>query len=174
MSERLDAEKLVEVYKARDEWEGSLIIGWLRESGIEASFQGEPAVDLDLPHMLKSTDEAFGIFVIEHDAPRAKQLVTEFINAATDESVLEETAAHKLHVDSETIGRLRGALKEERQTFDFLGWIGVVFLGAAAVLWIIWPAWLKMEAPSVVLRWVMVALLGFGAIFAGSWAGRKL
>ena len=169
-----DAEKLVEIHKARDEWEGNLIIGWLRDNGVTATFQGEPSVDLDLAHMLKSTDEAFGVFVLEHDAERGRQLVREFLGAATDEGVLEDTAAQKLRVDKATIQRLRGALTEERKTFEFLGWVGVVFLGAAAVLWVMWPAWLKHEAPSAVLRWAMVVLLALGAVFAGSWASRRL
>lgn len=170
----LDSEKLVEVHKARDEWEGSLIIGWLRDNGVQASFQGDPSVNLDMAHMLKSTNEAFGVFVLDHDAARGRQLVQEFIGAVTDDSILEETAAQHLRVDKETITRLRGALKDERQTFEFLGWVGVVFLGAAALLWIIWPPWLKIEAPSAVLRWAMVVLLAVGAVFAGRWAGRKL
>jgi hypothetical protein len=31
-SPRLDAEKLVEIHKARDEWEGNLLIGYLRDT----------------------------------------------------------------------------------------------------------------------------------------------
>src|SRR5712691_3912915 len=149
----LDSEKLVEIHKARDEWEGNFLIGYLRDNGIESTFQGDPSVDLDLAHMLKSTDDAFGVYVLEHDAVRARQLVQEFMSAVTDESMLEETAAQKLRVDKETITRLRGALIEERRTFEFLGWVGVVFLGAAALLWLIWPDWLKVEAPSALLRW---------------------
>ena len=168
-----DAENLVEIHKARDEWEGNLIIGWLRDNGLEATFQGDPSVNLDMAHMLKSTDEAFGIFVLEHEAERGRQLVHEFLTAVTDQSILEETAAQKLRVDKETITRLRGALRDERQTFEFLGWLGVVFLGAAAVLWLIWPAWLRMDAPPAVMRWTMVALLVAGAFFAGKWAGRE-
>lgn len=168
-----NAERLVEVHKARDEWQGNLIMGWLRDNGLKATFQGDPSVNLDVAHMLKSTDEAFGIYVLEHEAERGRQLVREFLTAATDESILEEHAAQTLRVDKETITRLRGALKDERQTFEFLGWLGVVFLGAAAVLWMIWPAWLKMDAPPGVMRWTMVVLLGLGALFAGKWAGRE-
>jgi hypothetical protein len=173
-SPRLDAEKLVEIHKARDEWQGNLLIGYLRDNGVEATFQGDPSVDLDLAHMLKSTDEAFGVYVIEHDAGKARQLVDEFVATATDESVLDELAAQKLRVSKETITQLRDALKDERETFEFLGWIGVVFLGAAALLWIIWPAWLKMDAPPELFRWAMALLLALGAVFAGSWASRRL
>ncbi len=86
-SSRLDAEKLVEVHKARDEWEGNLLIDFLRESGMEASFQGVPSVNLDLAHMLKSTDEAFGVYVLEHDAGKARELVKEFLAAGPDDAV---------------------------------------------------------------------------------------
>jgi hypothetical protein len=58
-------------------------------------------------------------------------------------------------------------LVEERRTFALLGWVGVIFLGAAALLWMIWPSWLKMEAPPSGFRWFMVAVLLLGAIIAG-------
>jgi hypothetical protein len=172
--EPLDAEKLVEIHKARDEWEGNLLIGFLRDNGIEASFQGEPSVDLDLGHMLKSTDEAFGVYVLEHNAGKARELVGEFLSAATDPTMLEETAAKKLRVDKETITRLRGAIREERQTFEFLGWIAVAFFGAGALLWLAWPAWLRMEPPPVLFRWAMIVLLAMGAVFAAGWSRRRL
>jgi len=171
---RQDAEKLVEIHKARDEWEGNLLMGYLRDNGVEASFQGEPSVNLDMAHMLKSTDDVFGVYVLEENGPRARELVNEFITAATDPAVLDETAAKKLHVNKEQIAQLRGAIQEERQTFEFLGWIGVVFLGSAAVLWMVWPAWLRMDTPPMLFRWTMVLILAFGAVFAGSWASRKL
>ena len=172
--QRLDAEKLVEIHKARNEWEGDLLIGFLRDNGVEATFQGEPSVNLDIAHMLKSTDEAFGVYVLEENAPRARELVHEFITSVTDPSVLEEEAAKKLRVSKETITQLRGAIRDERQTFEFLGWIGVAFLGSAAVLWMVWPAWLRMDSPPMLFRWTMVLILAFGAVFAGSWASRKL
>ncbi len=84
---RRDAEKLVEIHKARDEWEGNLLIDFLRESGMEASFQGDPSVNLDLAHMLKSTDEAFGVYVLEHHAGKARELVKEFLAASPDDAV---------------------------------------------------------------------------------------
>lgn len=82
-----DAEKLVEIHKARDEWEGNLLMGFLRDNGVEASFQGEPAVNLDVAHMLKSTDEAFGVYVLEGNAARARELVKEFLTAGPDDAV---------------------------------------------------------------------------------------
>ena len=173
-SPRLDAEKLVEIHKAHDEWEGNLLIGFLRDNDIQATFPGELAVNLDPAHMSKSADEVFGVYVLEENAARARELVHDFLTTATDETVLDEMAAHKLRVSKETITQLRGALKDERETFEFLGWIGVVFLGAAALLWVIWPEWLKMDAPPALFRWAMVLVLALGAVFAGSWASRRL
>lgn len=171
MNER---EKLVEVHKAHSEAEGLLLSGYLRDNGIEATFQGDPNVSFDMKELLQTSDETMGVFVLEHDVSRAKELSAEFVAAVTDETVLAETAAHRLRVDKETIHRLRGELKEERQTFEFLGWIGVVFLGAAALLWAIWPEWLKMEVPATPLRWAMVILLALGAVFAGNWTNKRL
>ena len=166
--------KLVEVHKARDSWEGTLLTSYLRDNGIEAAFQGDPNVSFDMTELLRNSNEAFGVFVLEPDVARAKTLITEFLTTVTDESVLAETAAQKLKIDKETIHRLRGALVEERRTFEFLGWVGVVFLGAAAALWMIWPAWLKMDVPPAIFRWLMVALLTLGAVFAGNRANRKM
>ena len=162
------------MHKARDSWEGALLTGYLRDNDIEAAFQGDPNVSFDMTELLRNSDEAFGVFVLEPDATRAQALITEFLTTATDESVLAETAAQKLQLDKETIHRLRGALVEERRTFEFLGWVGVAFLGAAALLWMIWPAWLKMDVPPAIFRWLMVALLTIGAVFAGNWANRKI
>ncbi|MCG3147489.1 MAG: hypothetical protein PCFJNLEI_00929 [Verrucomicrobiae bacterium] len=166
--------QLVEVHKARSQTEGVLLVSYLRDNGIEAAFQGDPNVSFDMKELLQTSDETMGVFVNADDAARAKELSVEFSTAVTDESVLVETAAKKLQVNQETIHRLRAELKEERRTFEFLGWIGVVFLGAAALLWAIWPAWLKMEVPALPLRLAMVFLLTLGAVFAGSWTSKRL
>ena len=165
---------LVEVHKARDTWEGTLLTSYLRDNGIQTAFQGDPNVSFDMKELLRNSDEAFGLFVLAPEATRAKELIAEFLSAATDDSVLVEAAAQKLKVDKETIHRLRGELVEERRTFEFLGWIGVAFLGAAALLWVIWPAWLKIDAPPGIFRWLMVALLTLGAVFAGNWASKRV
>ena len=165
---------LVEVHKARDTWEGTLLTGYLRDNGIEAAFQGDPNVSFDMTELLRNSDEAFGVYVLASDVGRAKELIAEFLTSATDESVLAETAAQTLRVDKEAIHRLRGALVEERRTFEFLGWLGVAFFGAATLLWIIWPAWLKMDAPPALFRWLMVLLLTLGAVFAGNWANKRV
>ena len=115
-----------------------------------------------------------GISVLERDRALAEQLLATFRTAITDDSTLAETAAQHLQLDQQTIHRLRRELIEEKRTFEMLGWIGVVFLGAAAVLWAIWPAWLKLTAPVFGLRWVVVAGLVLGAVFVGNWINQKL
>lgn len=173
--DRLDAENLVQVHKARDEWEGNIITGYLRNNGVEAVFQGTPGMPpLDTVEELSGSDKVSGILVLQHDAERARQLIAEFMTTATDEKLLDEAAAHKLKLDKETISRLRTALREERRTFDFLGWLLVVFLGSASLLWAIWPAWLKIEAPVPEFRWVIVIMLALAAVFAGNWANKRM
>jgi hypothetical protein len=173
-SSRHDAEQLIEIHKARDEWEGNLLVGYLRDNGVTASFRGSDAVNLDTAHILKSTDEVLGVFTLESDAAKARELVQEFVSTATDDAMLEESAAQRLRVDKETITRLRGDLKDERETFEFLGLLGVIFLGSAAAVWAIWPAWLRMETPPGLFRWMMVLLFALGAVFAGTWSRRRL
>lgn len=175
MSERERSEKLVQVHQARDEWEGNIVVGYLRDNGVEATLQSPPSMPpLDAVENLSGSDKANGIFVLEHEAEHARGLLKEFLSAVTDDQVLEETAAQKLKLDKATIGQLRGALREEQQTFEFLGWAGVAFLGAAALLWAIWPEWLKIAPPPPEFRWVVVILLALAAVFAGNWASRRL
>jgi hypothetical protein len=112
------------------------------------------------------------VFVLEAEVKNARHLLQEFQSTVTDQQILEETAAQKLKLDKETITQLRAAVREERKTFEFLGWIGVAFLGSAAVLWAIWPAWLKLAPPQ--LKWIVIILFAFAALFAGSWASRRL
>ena len=173
--DRLRSEQLVEIHRARTEWEGNLLVGFLQDNGVEATLEAPPAVPpLDAVEQLSGGDKICGIFVLEHDAQRARELVREFLTAATDERVLEEEAAQKLHVDKDTIAQLRGAVREERRTFEFLGWLGVTFLAAAALLWAIWPAWLKIAPPAPEFRWVMVILLALASVYAGNWTSRRL
>ena len=169
------AEKLVQVHHSRDEWEGNIVVGYLRDNGIDATLRSPPAVPpLDAAENLSGSPTVNGVFVLEHEAQQARQLLQEFLSTATDQRILEETAAQTLKVDKETIGRLRGALREERRTFAFLAWVGVAFLGAATVLWAIWPSWLKVVPPPLGLRLVVLILLALAALYAGSWAGRQL
>ena len=174
MSERDPSEKLVQVHHARNEWEGNIVVGYLRENGIEATLQTPPSVPpLDAVENLSGSNKVNGVFVLEHEAEHARRLLKEFLNTVTDQQILEETAAQTLKLDKETIAQLRGALREERQTFEFLGWLGVAFLSAAALLWAIWPSWLKLLPPSPEFRWAGLILLTLAAVFAGSWASRR-
>ena len=167
MSTGEQSENLVEVHHARDEWEGSIMVGYLRDNGVEAILQAPPSIPpLDIAENLSGTEKINGIFVLEHQADQARSLLKEFLNTVTDEQMLEEAAGQKLKLDKETIGRLRTALGEERRTFAFLGWVGVVFFGAAAAFW------LKIGPPPAVLRWLVVILLALAVVFAGYWASR--
>ena len=175
MNKPESSKDLVLVHHARDEWAGNIIVGYLRDNGVEAMLQSPPSMaPLDAAESLSGSDKVNGVFVLAHEADRAHELVKEFVNTVTDDQVLEDAAAEKLKLDKETVKQLRGALKEERQTFEFLGWIGVAFLGAAALLWAIWPAWLKIGPPSAGFRWLGVILLLLAAVFAGSWTSRRL
>jgi hypothetical protein len=173
--ERLRSEKLVEVHKARNEWEGNLIVGFLRDNGVEATLEGKiPGREAAAHAGFGDMDTSCGVFVLEHETTRAGELVKEFLSAVTDERVLEEEAARTLRVDKETIKQLRGAVNEERRTFRFLGWLGVAFLGATALLWAIWPSWLKIAPPAPEFQWAMVIVLALAAVFAGNWTSRRL
>jgi hypothetical protein len=173
MSKGEQSENLVQVHHAHDEWEGSIIVGYLRDNGVEATLRQPPSMPpFDAAENLSGTEKVNGIFVLEHEADKARNLLKEFLNTVTDEQILEDAAGQKLKLDKETIGRLRTATREEHQTFVFLGWTGAVFLGAAALLWAIWPEWLKIGPPPAALRWVVVILLAVAAVFAGNWASR--
>jgi hypothetical protein len=173
MSKGERSENLVQVHHAHDEWEGNIIVGYLRDNGVEATLQQPPSMPpFDAAESLSGTERMNGIFVLDHEADKARTLLKEFLNTVTDEQIVEEAAGQKLKLDKETIGRLRGASREEHKTFVFLGWTGAVFLGAAALLWAIWPEWLKIGPPPPGFRWVVVILLALAAVFAGNWASR--
>ena len=175
MSGHEQSETLVQVHHARDEWEGNIVVGYLRENGVEATLRAPPAVPpLDAVENLSGSTKVNSVFVLEHEAERARTLLSAFQSTVTDEGLLEEEAAHELKLDKETIAQLRGALKEEKKTFEFLGWVGVVFLGATALLWAIWPPWLKLAPPPPEVRWTVLILLTLVAVFAGGWASRRL
>jgi hypothetical protein len=175
MSIHEQSEKLVQIHQARDEWEGNVVVGYLRENGVEAMLQSPPAVPpLDAIENLSGSTKVNGVFVLEHEAERAQALLMAFQSSVADEDLLEEEAAHALKLDKETIAQLRGALKEEKKTFEFLGWVGVAFFSAAALLWAIWPPWLKLAPPPPEVRWTVLILLMLVAVFAGSWASRRL
>src|SRR6266404_2678506 len=111
MSKAQSSENLVLVHHARNEWDGNIIVGYLRDNGVEATLQSPPSMPpLDAMENLTGTDKVNGIFVLDHEAGHARELVNEFVNTVTDEQVLEEAAAEKLKLDKETITQLRGAL----------------------------------------------------------------
>jgi len=173
MSKAERSENLVQVHHAHDEWEGNIIVGYLRENGVEATLQQPPSMPpFDAAESLSGTEKVNGVFVLEHDADRARKLLKEFLATVTDEQILEDAAGQKLKLDKKTIGQLRTALREERKTFAFLGWTGVVFLGAAALFWATWPGWLNIGPPPPEFRWVVVILLALAAVFTGTWASR--
>src|SRR5208282_3975085 len=117
MSKSERSENLVEVHHAHDEWEGSIIVGYLRDSGVEATLQQPPSMPpFDAAESLSGAERVNGIFVLEHEADKARKLLQEFLNTVTDEQILEEAAGQKLKLDKETIGRLRTASREERKT----------------------------------------------------------
>jgi hypothetical protein len=155
-------ESLVEIYRARDPWQGHLLIGFLQDNGVQAAFQGLSSVPLAAGELLETSDRLVGIFVLQHDVAQARELVQEFL---ASEGV--DTASPDMPpLDKQRIAELRNALQEERKTFAFLGWAAVVFLGAMAVLWAIWPVWLKTEPPAPLYRWMGVVLLAMAAAFA--------
>ena len=43
MSKRERSENLVQVHHAHDEWEGNIIVGYLRDNGVEATLQDPPS-----------------------------------------------------------------------------------------------------------------------------------
>ena len=175
MSEAKQPQQLVQVYHADNEWEGNLLVGYLRENGIEAMLQAPPSMPpLDMVENLSGSEKINGVFVLEHEAEHARGLLKEFQSTGIDQRTLEETAMQKPNPHQETIGQLRGALRDERKTFDFLGWVSALFLGAAALLWAIWPAWLKIAPSLPGFRWLIVILLALAVGFAGSWASRRL
>lgn len=161
--DRLESEKLVEIHQARDQWNGNLIIGYLRDNGIEAMFQGDPNVPLEAAEFFKKSDGEYGIFVLEEQAGKARALVKEFIATRADDVELEREAMQRTPLDKQHIGELRQAVREERKTFDFLRLAVVGFLGAMALLWAIWPVFLPEPLP----RFTVVVLLVLVALFLG-------
>ncbi|MBM3861100.1 MAG: hypothetical protein FJ395_15835 [Verrucomicrobia bacterium] len=155
-------DSLVEIHKARNPWQGHLLIGYLQDNGVEAAFQGLPSVPLTAGELLETSNHVAGIYVLQQDAARGRELVEEFL--AVEE--VETTSPESQPLDKERIAELRGALREERKTFAFLGWVAVVFLVALAVLWAVWPVWLKTAPLAPLYRWTGVALLALAAAFA--------
>jgi hypothetical protein len=81
MSEQERSEKLVQVHHARNEWEGNLVVGYLRDNGIEATLQSPPSVTLFVTENPGGDDKANGVFVLEHETEHARGLLKEFLQA---------------------------------------------------------------------------------------------
>jgi hypothetical protein len=82
MSEHDQSEDLVQVHHARDECEGNIVVGFLRENGIEATLQCAPYMPpLDLAENLTGSNKINGVFVLEHEAEHARRLLQEFAQA---------------------------------------------------------------------------------------------
>lgn len=100
---RLNREKLVEIHRARSEWEGRLLVDYLAGNGVEADLRlpaGDPL--LEALEMASGADKACGVFVLEHDADRGTTLAKEFLALPTDESALERAATQNLQPGTET------------------------------------------------------------------------
>ena len=82
MSEHNRSENLVLVHHAHDECEGNIVVGFLRENGIDAALQCPPSVPpLDLAENLTGSNKMNGVFVLEHEAENARRLLQEFAQA---------------------------------------------------------------------------------------------
>ena len=129
------AENLVQVFRAQNPWQGSLIVGYLEDQGVAAHLRPAPSVPpVDYYEFFNRNDTINGIFVMEHETDRARTLIDEFLATAPDMAALDELSAHKPHPDRGTFARLRIFLVEERRTFALAGWLGVTVL-VLAWLW---------------------------------------
>jgi len=150
-SDELATAKLVQVHKARNEWQGNLLVGYLQDNGVEAVIRCAPSIPpYDIAESMYSKNKIDGIFVREPDAGRARKLIKEFLATATDAPSLDALAAQRPPLTKEKIGQLRGALREERRTFRFLGWLTVAFLVAV---------WLLLGRPVLHSGWPMLTIL---------------
>ena len=68
-------ESLVEIHRARDPWEGHMLISYLQDNGVEAAFQGLASVPLVAGELLETSDHVVGIYVLQHDAAQALSLI---------------------------------------------------------------------------------------------------
>ncbi len=172
VSKGLESEAVVSVHRARDEWEGNILAGYLRDCGIEATCLPRPMSTRAAARAGYYTpDTGCDVFVIEHERVAALEHLKQFNAAIADEALLEEAAAVRLKLDKETIGRLRQSLNEERATFGLLGWLVVVFFVSAAFLWALWPSWMHTGVSFGVMRWVTVGMLMAAALIAGRLVG---
>ncbi len=164
--QQLNNERLVQVFKARDEMQGELVASVLRENGVEVMVRQSPSMPpLDVvERSFMLNEKTGGVFVLEHEAERARALVQDFLATAVDEKSLDDLAAQKPHPDKETIGQLRVAVREERRTFRFLGWTAAAVLLAAV---------LRISGIQQDYRWFITVFLIAAAIVVGNWLRKK-
>ncbi len=76
----LNSENLVLVHKTNSDWEGNMFLNYLRENGVEATLESPSSVSpMDVAEELSGSDRSDSIFVLQHDADRARTLVKEFL-----------------------------------------------------------------------------------------------
>jgi len=164
-SDKLAAAKLVQVHKASSETEGNLLVGYLQDNGIEVVMRLPPSIPpYDFVERMCRNNKIYGISVREPDADRARQLIQEFLTTASDAPSLEALATRHPPLTKEKIGKLRGALREERRTFRFLGWLAVAFLAAA---------WILSGNPLPRSGWPTLVMLVLLAVLVGNLARKR-
>ena len=131
---QLKAENLVQVFKSADEVEATVIEGYLRESGIADTCVrglGNPMLrDMDLLHV---NEIGFGVYVLEHDGERARELVAEFQSANVDDAALEAAAIASPATKNELV-ETRAESVERQRTWNLFIWVLIVFAIATVLM----------------------------------------
>jgi hypothetical protein len=160
---------LVIVHKAASVVEAEALVEFLRERDIEATIP-DPATPAEAARRAGycDTDTTSPVLALDTQADAARQLVAEFLaNPAS-----QDTGVPRHHPDKEQIHELRAAVREERQTFTFLGWAVVAFL-VAVLLWWAAAATLAEEPLTPRFFWLTIVTLVAAAALAGYRTGRR-
>ncbi len=81
--ENLASSKLVQIHQTGEEWQGNLIVDFLRDHGLEATLRPPPGIPpLDAAERFIGNKKVCGILVLERESDRARSLVTEFLSTA--------------------------------------------------------------------------------------------
>lgn len=152
-------ERLVRIHRSENRLGAELLAGFLRDNGVEAVVDPRTRTEMANLGGYGDPDSTCRVYVMEHEASRARLLVDEFLTASLNEQALEELALQKPQLNEEKIGEQRAALQEERRTLQFIGCL-VVAVVAAVLL----GRWVE-DARLVVI--VIAALL------VGCWMGGK-
>jgi hypothetical protein len=173
--DRLESERLVVAHRARDEWEANIMVGYLRDCGVEAMCRPNATRSKSAARAgYYEPDTGCDVLVLEHNVDKARECMAAFQEAVTDDKMLDEEAARRLRLDRESIGRLRLAVREEQATFRFLGWLVVAFFVSAALLWALLPKWVTAGVPFGIMRWVTVGMLILAALLTGRLVGKMM